>query len=173
MGKSHVKKQLRRLEREINHFQEQQLGYDRKIGELERRRQQLLARLNPERGEEIVTQSGTKEVNSKTAAPVGAESDVYGNVARVRESCLRVKAALEKVSFAGENLIARAGFSMADLKEVEIKDGLSNKEIQENQGSRESQESQEGQAADILEVLNSPKFRQVANELLGELLKDD
>ncbi|MDA8213125.1 MAG: hypothetical protein M0021_14790 [Clostridia bacterium] len=149
MGKSNVKKQLRRLEREINHFQEQQLGYDRKIDELESRRQQLLARLNPERGEEIVTQSGTKEVNSKTAAPVGAESDVYGNVARVRESCLRVKAALEKVSFAGEDLMARAGFSRADLKEVE------------------------GQAADILEVLNSPKFRQVANELLGELLKND
>ncbi len=149
MGKSNVKKQLRRLEREINHFQEQQLGYDRKIDELESRRQQLLARLNPERGEEIVTQSGTNEVNSKTATPVGAESDVYGNVARVRESCLRVKAALEKVSFAGEDLMARAGFSRADLKEVE------------------------GQAADILEVLNSPKFRQVANELLGELLKND
>lgn len=156
MGKSNARKQLRRLEREIGHFKEQQTHYDQKIDDLLSRKQELLTQLDPAQVKEYVKKD---EHDLKSSRQVMQKTDsdraVSEKVEKVCECCLRVKEALEKLNRAGEELITGA-----DLR-AEL-----------NQNPSDAGESPSGQQADILEMINSPKFRQIANELLGDLLKE-
>lgn len=164
MGKSNAKKQLRRLEKELNQFKEQQTNYDRKIEELKNKKRELQAQVNAPQSEERF--SGFSEV--------GGFSE---KAEKVRESCLQVKLALEKLNQAGAVLLGGTDTNFNNdtnlnndtnpNSEYSLTPSL-NFAAQNNDNNSQAPES--GQS-DLLELLNSPKFRQVANDLLGDLLK--
>ena len=141
VGKSNAKKKLRRLEKELNQFKEQQTNYDRRIEELKNKKRELQAQVDPLQSEERF--SGFSEL--------GGFSE---KAEKVRASCLQVKLALEKLSQAGAVLLGETPSL--------------NFATQNNDKNTHAQENRE---SDLLELLNSPKFRQVANDLLGDLLK--
>lgn len=137
VGKSHAKKQLRRLEKELNQFKEQQTNYDRRIEELNNKKLELQAQVNP------------------------VQSELSEKAEKVRESCLQVKLALEKINQAGAVLLDNHNNDYSLTPSLNL--AGQNKD-------NNSQDSESGQS-DLLDLLNSPKFRQVANDLLGDLLK--
>lgn len=168
MGRTSSQKRLRRLEKEINRYQQEHSRYNRKLEELKDKKLNLLNDAAPK----TVSAEADSQDNGSVAEELSPPEvqRCSPNLQDNREVCRRALEELQKAVATLDSLMKEKSPNLALVSSPAKPDGEAptSRSPESNPKSGESGEADTG----FLEMLNSPAFREAATGLLGQLLKD-